>query len=73
MLVQRYVNAYVVSFRNFYKVNQLVLSFIKFKVILFRSFDDFVLCFFQNLAILFCKFVIRQNIDVVDKFNEIET
>ena len=46
MLVKRYVNVHVIISRNLYEVNQLVLSFIEFEVMLFRSFDDFISCFF---------------------------
>ena len=73
MLIQRYVDAHVISFQNDCKMNQFMLSFIKFKVMLFRSFDDSVSCFLQNFAISFYKFVVRQNINVIDKFNEVKT
>ena len=48
-----------------------MLSFVELKVMFFRLIDDFILHFFQNLAVSFRKFVIRQNVDVIDEVDEI--
>ena len=51
-------------------MNQFVLLFIEFKIVFFRLIDDFVSRFLQNPAVLLRKFIIRQNINVVDDVDE---
>ena len=47
MFFQRYINIHIIFLRSFRKVNQLMLSFIEFRIMFFCSFDDFVLYFFN--------------------------
>ena len=71
MLVERYTRVCIVSSRNTRKINQFVLSLIEFKVVFFCLIDDFVSRFLQNFAVSFRKFVIRQNVNVIDKVDKV--
>ena len=48
-----------------------MLLFSEFKVVFLRSINDFVSRFFQNIAISFRKFVIRQNVNVVNEIDKV--
>ena len=71
MLVERYARIHVILFQNLKKTNQFVLLFIESKIVFFYSIDDFVSRFFQNFAVSFREFIVRQNVNVVNEVDKV--
>ena len=83
MFLQRHVNVYVISFKNFRKMNQFMLSFIELEVVFFRSFNDFFHVFFNipqfcsvnslyvNMLMLFINsMTLKRNLTFLHDFNK---